>query len=122
MDIPQSTPVLDLTFLASLRQLDGPESPGFAAGIVAEFLGGLEPRLAALRAAAAAGALEEFGRQAHNLKSTAAQLGGARIRAACQQLEDQARDGSLSPEASWLPRLLREFEDLRAALRAAGLA
>jgi len=122
MEIPQTTPVLDMTFVASLRQLDGPDSPGFAAAIVAEFLGSLERRVAVMQAAAAAGALEEFGRQAHNLKSSAAQLGGARVRAACQQLEEQARVGHLSAEASWLPTLVREIEDLRAALRAEGLA
>jgi len=87
---PGSPSVLDHSMIEELRGLDDGQG-AVLAQLVQLFVGGAPERLAAMQAALAQGDFEQLSRHAHSLKSSAANLGAARMAACCQRLEDAGR-------------------------------
>jgi signal transduction histidine kinase/CheY-like chemotaxis protein/HPt (histidine-containing phosphotransfer) domain-containing protein len=107
---------LDPAILATLRDLARAGEPEPLRELHAIFQRDTPPRLAALRDAAAAGDLDALRRTAHTLKGSAASLGATDMAAACQNIEDRARDGELGQLDRLLAELQARAADVTAAL------
>ena len=73
------------------------------------FVASAPERVAAIRAAHAAGDLATAGRSAHSLKPSAGQLGAVRLQSVCQQIEDAGAAGDAATIGSLLPQLDAEL-------------
>lgn len=107
---------LDTFILKNLRDLAGPETPGFVAELADTYLNDLPQRLEAIRAAVNgrnAGALTQA---AHALKGSSGNIGARRIQKLCLLLEEAGRSGSLQETTELLPALEEETNLARAAL------
>ena len=108
--------VLDMEQVGELIDLD--DTRAVLADFVTMFAEQSPARLAALRAAFAAGDFEEVGRVAHSLKGACANLGALRAAEAARLLERAGRDNDGSEMAGWIDDLDLRFAEARDALRA----
>lgn len=109
----------DAAALERLRQFGG---DALVAQIVEIFRGQAPTKLAAARAALAAGDGEGVRQAAHALKSSAGQLGAVAMQALCETIEHDARDGRLSGLAARVELLAQAFDDADAWLTTQGFA
>jgi HPt (histidine-containing phosphotransfer) domain-containing protein len=73
-------------------------------------------RVAGVRDGLASGDLELAGRSAHSLKSSAATLGAARVRAVAGRIEDLLEQGDAPAATALFEELNRRFEEALEAL------
>lgn len=85
MDLNQET-------LATLRSYSAP-GMDFVAEVVGAFMGTVDPYLAQIDAAVAAGDCEGVHRAAHPLKSSSMQVGAEAVSEVCKRLEAAGRSG-----------------------------
>lgn len=87
-------PVLDPDVLDRLRALNVEGEPDMVAEVLALFLEDTPPRLAAIRAAAAAANATDLQRAAHGLKGSAGNVGALAMHRLCDELEQLGRLGA----------------------------
>jgi HPt (histidine-containing phosphotransfer) domain-containing protein len=110
------TPVLDPAPLARLRRLGG---AALAQQMLALFREAAPQRLAAVRAAAAAGDLPALARAAHALVSNAGNVGGTELMECARSLEAAGTEGRAADVPVLVERLDAAFLRLLASLAAA---
>lgn len=110
---------LDPTVLANLRKLEDATGATILPQLLASFAAVTPPRLAALRAAVAAGDTHMVNQGAHTLKGSAANLGARRMAQLCGDLEMLGQTSDLSTAASILASIEVEFICVRTALERA---
>jgi HPt (histidine-containing phosphotransfer) domain-containing protein len=106
-------PVLDSAVMSDLRSLGA----DFLISLAEVFAASLPGRVAAIRAAVQDTDGEQLSVSAHALRGSAANMGGARVAAACARLEDAGRAGQLTGTGSDLLLLEVETDLLLKALR-----
>lgn len=84
-------PILDTSMLESLRELASPDQPDFLKNLLTLFTQSAPERLRTLLAALQSGDLSNAGREAHSLKSSAANIGATEFSEICQAIEKAAR-------------------------------
>lgn len=107
--------VVDASRLQLLRQLDPDGVGGLVTAVVGAFLQECPTRLAAVRAAVAAGSGAALAPATHELKGSAGNLGAVRVAAVCERLETLGR-GSAQPGAQLLQQLNHELDAATGAL------
>jgi HPt (histidine-containing phosphotransfer) domain-containing protein len=100
--MPESGSALDETVLGRLRRLGGDT---LVDRMITLFMANVRLRLPAARAAMRAGALEEVGRAAHSLKSSAGNVGAIRLQHLAGALEAHAAEGQAEPAAACLAEM-----------------
>ncbi len=92
---------LDLVALQELREVMGTEFPV----LVTTFVVDSEARIAAIRAAQAAGDTEAVREVAHSFRGSSLNIGAHRVAAVCRILEQVARTGDAAGIARQIPVL-----------------
>jgi two-component system sensor histidine kinase/response regulator len=116
---PDPDAPLDSQVIALLRGLVSQESPDLFGELADLFIGELTPRIEGIRngiQAADPGAVSQW---AHSLKGSAGNLGASRLAALCEQIEHEARQGSIVESVALLPALEAEARRVRGALEEA---
>lgn len=108
--------LIDPVTIKSLRTLNSDNSDDFLREIVALFAADLPERIAELEAALPEGNAAKFGRAAHSIKGSAANLGAARLRSAAENLETRARASGLAGIEPLVGQLKAEAARAQAAL------
>lgn len=103
-------PVMDPAALERLNRIGG---QGFLVEMVELFLEHAPQRLATANEALAEGDLKTVYRAAHSLKSTAANVGAARLQALAAELEERAAAGDAAVAGPMLEELNRRYERVR---------
>jgi two-component system sensor histidine kinase/response regulator len=109
-------PVLDATVIASLRELGGSDDPELLAELVRLFLADVPERLRLLGEAVERSDPRILEREAHALKSSAANLGALGLSALFREIESAGRAKDLARAESLVARSRGEFERVEAAL------
>jgi HPt (histidine-containing phosphotransfer) domain-containing protein len=109
--MPEDGGALDEVVLERLRRLGG---DALVERMIALFMANARVRLQAAHAAMRSGALEEVGRAAHSLKSSAGNVGAIRLLHLAGALEGHADEGSAERAA----RCLAELDEVCRALLA----
>ena len=116
-------PIFSPDALAMLRTYQVAGEEDMVTGVLKRFLGGADARIATMRSAMEHDDVAAAGAAAHGMKASAAFAGALRLSAACAQLDNAARDGSLALARQAFTGLLHEYESalpfLQAALQAA---
>lgn len=107
------SPVMDPAALDRLNRIGGQE---FLVEMVELFLEHAPQRLTLANEAFAAGDLETVYRAAHSLKSTAANIGAARLQALAAELEERAAAGDAAAVEPMVQELNRRYERVRPEL------
>jgi signal transduction histidine kinase/HPt (histidine-containing phosphotransfer) domain-containing protein/BarA-like signal transduction histidine kinase len=108
--------ILDQEILAELRECQRPGETDFVTNLLAVFVGDLDARLATLRGALESNDLTTVREAAHSLKGASREIGARRLAAACERVEDSARDGKRAAIPSLIIQIEREAEALRGVL------
>lgn len=103
-------PVMDPSALERLNRIGGQH---FLVEMVELFLEHAPQRLATANEALAGGDLKTVYRAAHSLKSTAANVGAARLQALAAELEECAAAGDAATAGPMLEELNRRYERVR---------
>jgi HPt (histidine-containing phosphotransfer) domain-containing protein len=119
---PQGPEVLDPQLLDTLRALQEPGDPDLAHELITLFLRDSGVRLARTRDAVSRGDLPAVAELAHQMKGSAGAVSASRLGDSSAALEQAARRGSpdAATLAALLERLLRDFDDVRAAFARLG--
>ena len=104
------SPILDPTYLNSLRRLSEVTGRPLLREIVESYKAETPKRLEKLRDARRRGDAKEFTFVAHSLKGSSAQIGATRVAAASAALEERGRRGDLDGAEGLLTDLEREIE------------
>lgn len=107
------SPVVDAAALERLSRIGGQE---FLIEMVELFLEHAPQRLTTANEAYAAGDLKTVYRTAHSLKSTAANIGAARLQSLAAELEERAAAGDAAAAGPMLEELNRRYERVRPEL------
>jgi CheY-like chemotaxis protein len=116
----QSTPALDPTVLAELRQLQGEGEPDIVQELAAAFQFETPPLLEVLRQAVAEGQPEQLKRAAHNLKGSSHNLGARTMAALSAELERLGKHGTIEGATEFVTRLEQEYQRVCQALASEG--
>jgi HPt (histidine-containing phosphotransfer) domain-containing protein len=108
--------VLDSTRLQALRKLGGASDSDVIDDLIGLFRSDAPMRLSDLRAALAKQDSLAMQHTAHSFKSTSATLGGQRLAALCQELENRGARAALAGSESVLVSVEREYQLLCEAL------
>ena len=114
---PQDDPI-DRSALDNIRALSRDTGDVLVQKVINAYVGDTPRHLQALRQAAATRDAESLRRIAHGLKSASANIGAARLAAACRDLEQLGRSGSVDGAAPLLADMEREFHSVRQSLHA----
>ncbi|OGR75424.1 MAG: hypothetical protein A2X32_12960 [Elusimicrobia bacterium GWC2_64_44] len=109
---------LDAFVIKELRELAGPENPGFLADLARTYLADLDARLAAIKAAVKAGDAEALRQAAHSLKGSSGNIGAKRLQKLCFVLESLGKAGTVTGAEETLPGAEKESAEVRTALEA----
>jgi two-component system sensor histidine kinase BarA len=93
---PNATPVLDPETFGGLRQLEAKGAAGLLTRVIGLYADRAPAALEAIRDSLESGSSIHIAEAAHALKSMSANLGAARVREACGELENAARADDLS--------------------------
>ncbi|MEL6187017.1 MAG: Hpt domain-containing protein [Myxococcota bacterium] len=104
--------VLDPAALDQLRALQRPGRPNLVERVLGLFRTDGPQRLASLRSASAEQDWERLRREAHTLKSSAANIGAQRLREACGQVEADAKEGRYAEAVAGLEPIERCFAEV----------
>jgi HPt (histidine-containing phosphotransfer) domain-containing protein len=107
-------PIDEATF-ANLLDMTGGDME-FVDDLVDTYLADGVGQVAALRDAAAAGAIEDLVRPAHTLKSSSLNVGALALGEICRDLEAAARDGAVDDPTGRVEAIAVAFADARQAL------
>lgn len=113
-----SPAVLDPAVIAELRSLDPGPGDALLRELVQIFVHDTPPRLAEMARSLQAGDAAGFGRAAHSIKGSAANLGAHGLHAAADDAERCARTGQLGDGAARLGAIRTEFDRARLGLEA----
>ena len=113
----RSGDVLDPDVVNSLRQLTPAGEPDVLVEILTVFLNEVPKRIAALRAAAAAGDAPAVQRAAHSLKGSSGNIGARALHDVCRQLDDRARSGEVPRLQSLVDALDVEYGRVETEIR-----
>jgi CheY-like chemotaxis protein len=97
--------LLDLSILATLRELSDDEEPNFFTTIIETFFNDVAFRLTDLAEALALRDMEALQRAAHTLKGSSANIGAKHIAAICLELEKCAESDAMEESAALLKKL-----------------
>lgn len=111
-------PPVDEAKLSELRELGGPEDPGFVAGLVRDYLAHGDGAIAAMRRAAASGADGDLESAAHGLKGSSANLGAAALAAICADLQRAGAARAARASGARVEEAAAEYARVRARLSA----
>ncbi|MDD2804619.1 MAG: response regulator [Elusimicrobiales bacterium] len=111
---------LDAFVIKELRDLAGPENPGFLADLARTYLGDLDGRLQAMKAAVKAGDAEALRQAAHSLKGSSGNIGAKRLQKLCMALEMLGKSGAVGGAEETLLAAEKETAAVRGALEALG--
>ena len=114
---PQNDPV-DRAALENIRALSRDAGDALVQKVINAYVGDTPRHLQALRQALTTRDAESLRRIAHGLKSASANIGAARLAAACRDLEQLGRGGSVDGAAPLLAEMEREFHSVRQSLHA----
>ena len=109
--------VINPAAIAALRELDEPGDESLVDQLVNSFLASADAQLAQIGAALQAADAAAFGRAAHSLKSSAANLGADALAQSYRELEKCGREGRLEDAPDLIERTAREQQRALAALR-----
>lgn len=118
----EETPAAEATsinraFLESLEALNSPGKADIVRELATIFFETAEAKLATIKSAALAGALEQTRFEAHSLKSTCHNVGAQRLARVCTELENVAEAGVLEAFRERRELLLRRLEKEAAEAR-----
>jgi|GEM_PF-6503641 len=111
----EADPVLDTGALEPLREIIADGVP-MLTQIVRMFRDDAPKRLAHMQAALQSGDIENVGKEAHRLNGSSGAVGGLRVRAAAEAIEDLVRDGEQGALLEALAHLKAEVDLLFRAL------
>ena len=109
---------LDAAAIKYLRELAGPESPGFISDLLGIYLEDLPGRLEAVKSAVRDGNAEGLRQAAHGLKGSSGNIGAMRLQKICLLLESIAGSGTVEGAAEPLEILEKEAANTAAAMEA----
>ena len=109
-----ASPIDEATFAELLDMTGGDQA--FVDELVDTYLEEGERLVAALVAAAAAGAADDLVRPAHSLKSSSLNVGALRLGELCRSLEEEARGGSVADPVGRADAIRVAFAEARTAL------
>ena len=95
-----------------LRQLSEGGDAGIVQEVLTVFQSDTAERVAAIRAASAAGDRATLRKQGHALKGSSAQVGALALAGACKALEDTALSAPAADLAEIVAKIDREFQDV----------
>jgi len=108
------SPVLDENALARLREWGGDKLLG---QMIRLFLENAPSRMDQIRSVATGGDVDEAGKGAHSLKSSAANLGAEALRQLAGEIEKTAGEGAVDRVNELLPSIESAFADAITALK-----
>lgn len=112
-------PTIDLAFFGDLRELAETAGEDFLNEVVGQFVDETDARIVELRQAFELGDAAAAVRLAHGIKGSAAQLGGRRLAAACDRLEELALTADTAARGGGDLRAAElDYRELRQALTA----
>ncbi|MGF6276076.1 two-component system sensor histidine kinase/response regulator [Massilia sp. UYP11] len=114
---PRDNPV-DRAALDNIRALSRDAGDVLVQKVINAYVGDTPRHLQALRQAVTTRDAEALRRIAHGLKSASANIGAARLAAACRDLEQLGRSGAVDGAAPLLADMEREFQSVRQSLHA----
>lgn len=114
----EPSPVLDPEVWAYMEGRAQVEGENFLPRFVEIFMDDARARLPRLHAALLAGDAELLGREAHGMKSGAAQIGAKSLAARCELLCEQMRAGVLDAAPALIDQLTKDLDETEAALLA----
>jgi signal transduction histidine kinase/DNA-binding response OmpR family regulator/HPt (histidine-containing phosphotransfer) domain-containing protein len=113
----ETSPVLDPSVIAALRELGGEDDPGLFIELVNMFLADTPERMRTLSEAMEKGDPRALEHAAHALKSSSANLGALGLSGLFRDIEAAGREKDLSRAAPLVARTQPEFAKVEAALR-----
>ena len=117
MQAARGKPVLDQSVISSLRELGGADDPGLFVELVQLFLADTPSRMRALSEALDQRDPKVLEREAHALKSSAANLGAVELSTLFRDIESAGREKDLQRAQGLVARSSEEFEKVEQALR-----
>jgi HPt (histidine-containing phosphotransfer) domain-containing protein len=108
--------ILDPAIIAELRSLDPAPGDGLLRELMAIFVHDTPPRLTEMERSLNGGDAVAFGRAAHSIKGSAANLGARELHRAADEAERCARSGNLADGRARLDEIRAEFTRAREAL------
>ena len=114
----QDLPVLDVTVVQSLRELGGEDDPNLFRDLIELFVTDARANVDRLRDAFERQDVNAVYRVAHAIKSSAANVGAARMSKLCFEIEKLGREGVLAGAGELVTQVRQQFEEVSAALRA----
>jgi HPt (histidine-containing phosphotransfer) domain-containing protein len=103
-------PAFDPEIIASLRERNEADGPGFLKELLDIFLEDAPLKLDDFDAAIRCGNADWLMRSAHDLGGSAGNVGAARLSALCRQVELQARSGRLEGIEAGVMRIRDEYD------------
>jgi two-component system, sensor histidine kinase and response regulator len=116
-DAPDRIPVIDVGVLRNIAAIGKPK---LIESMTELYLRHSRELLVSIEAASAELNMAAIRDAAHSLKSSTANLGGARLAAVCKDCETHAREQRIAEAAALAPRIRREYEEFCAALAREG--
>lgn len=113
---PAQAPALDQKVLSELRRLQIDGEPDIVWELGGMFLDRAPARIETMKAALDKGDAEMLKREAHNLKSSSANLGALRLSGLFKEIEAIGRSGDLQGARELVERAWEEFGQVRKAL------
>lgn len=117
MTSPEPGDVLDMSVIASLRELGGGDS-SLLCELIDLFLADAPKHVATIEAALESGDASELERAAHSLKSSCANIGALSMSTLCFDLEVMGRENAIDGRPELLTEVRDRFTSVRAALTA----
>jgi signal transduction histidine kinase/DNA-binding response OmpR family regulator/HPt (histidine-containing phosphotransfer) domain-containing protein len=115
---PQQNDPVDRAALDNIRALSRDAGDALVQKVINAYVGDTPRHLQALRQAVTTRDADSLRRIAHGLKSASANIGAGRLAAACRDLEQLGRSGSVDGAAPLLADMEREFQSVRQSLHA----
>ena len=108
--------VLDMEVVDELRLLGRGKKPSLLQELIDVYLDRSPALLQLIQSGADEGNVSDLESGAHKLKSCSGNLGGMRLYALCNELEESIRNGHLQDPRPFVAKIEREYERVRAAL------
>ncbi len=108
-------PIIDPEAINNLRELS-PDDDEFLIEIIDIFLEDTPQRIAELESSLASQDVETFGRAAHSIKGSSANLGAMHLRGAAEKLEHHSKDVGLSDTEDMIAEIKSRFAAATAEL------
>lgn len=109
---------LDPDAIDNIRSLGLDDGPGFLREIIGIFLADTPSRLNEMQTALNAGDAASYGRAAHSIKGSSANLGAVAMKVASEKAEQLAKSGTLTGAPEALAAMREEFVRTQDALQA----